>query len=99
MKRFFGWLFMWVGGTALGVFLSFFRGTVLAKIWLWFIVPLGYPAYSWRVFFAISLLVTILVPSSMKSAHEEDSNLTTLGHAVVLLLFSFLVAYVIHRWV
>jgi threonine/homoserine efflux transporter RhtA len=99
MTKFFGWLLMWVGGTGLAVFLSFFRGTVLAKIWLWFIVPLGYPAYSWRVFFAVALLVTILVPSTMKNTAEEDENWMVFGNAVGLLVFSFLVAYVIHRWV
>ena len=63
-------LFALVGAFEFGFLLLAFRGFVLSRLWLWFIVPLGIPliSISWAI--GIAVMATMFIPISNKPAEK-----------------------------
>jgi len=72
------------------------EGFVIAKLWLWFMVPLGAPGISWAAGAGLSLLAaTLLLGKAFRKIADEG-----MGYAVSCLTapaMSLLFGWLIHR--
>lgn len=87
-----------IGGAVVALPVIFLRAFALSKLWLWFVVPLGHPAYSWQVFFAIAAMINIIFPAQYKEGQDASYNAKSfLAHAFGMSLLLG-IAYIIHQW-
>jgi hypothetical protein len=84
-------LFAGIGAFGFGFLLLAFRGFVVSRLWLWFIVPLGAPliSISWAI--GIAVLVTMFAPISNKPA--EKPTWDEVGKIFLRGMFSTLVSW------
>lgn len=66
------------------VAVSLFQGFVMAKLWLWFLVPFGFPAVSVAVAWAVGTLIAMNRGTLRKKGTHDISDLWHHEFGVVL---------------
>ena len=81
------WLFALVFAVPIMAYRAWAHGYVAAKLWTWFLVPVGLRAQSWTLFSGVWLLF-VLLTSLQQNQRQKDEREDTEKVLTVLLWFA-----------
>ena len=70
-------------------------GWAIAKLWLWFVVPLGLAPLSWAHAYGLGLLVSL---TTHQSNDAENSTGTLIARAIISPLVFVFIGWIVLHW-